>query len=262
MTKKTKASYLIAVITIVIIQAIFIFYKNQKPQLISFEILAEASHDPGIFTEGFEIDNGMLYESSGRVDKKSFIQYTSLTDEKIKVKEDTPSLFSFAEGLTILGDHIYWLTWKANKAFLLDKTTLKHLKTFEYDGEGWGLTHTENHLVMSNGTDTLKIFEPGSFKLLKELKVAKLTRKWKLNELDYNNGFLLANVWEKPYIAVIKLTDDSATLVSYLDLAEIEARHKNHKYNVLNGIAYDKSKDAYWITGKRWDKKYLIKPNI
>lgn len=262
MNQKTKATYLIAVITIVIIQAIFIFYKNQKPQLISFETLAEAPHDKEIFTEGFEIDNGLLYESSGRVDKKSFIQYTSLTDEKIKAKEDTPKLFSFAEGLTVFDEYIYWLTWKANKAFLLDKKTLKHLKTFEYDGEGWGLTHSENHLIMSNGTNILKIFEPGTFNLIKEFKIEKLPRKWKLNELDYSNGFLLANVWEKPYIAVIELAEDKATLVSYLDLTEIEKKHKSHRYDVLNGIAFDKAKDAYWITGKRWDKKYLIKPSF
>lgn len=261
MDSKSKGFYLITVVAIVMLQVIYILYKERKPELIHYEIIEDAAHSTDIFTQGFEIVDDKLCESSGRANSKSFLQCADLITNEVIVKNDTPKLFSFAEGLTVLDDKIFWLTWKAEKAFVMSASNLEHINTFKYQGEGWGLTNDSQNLIMSNGTNELSIYNPKTFELTKTLRVENLSSSWKLNELDFNDGILLANAWKKPYIAIIKMSSDHAKLIGYLDLSDIVDENKNGKNNDLNGIAYDKTRNGYWITGKRWSKRFLIQIN-
>lgn len=231
-------------------------------------------HDPRAFTQGLFYHDGFLYESTGQYGTSS-IRKVELETGKVVQKWDFPPQ-DFGEGITMIDNKIYALTWQQGVGRVLDAKTFKVIKEFSYQGEGWGLTTDGSALYMSQGTQVLKVLDVETFKTAQTLPVMREDGRplYKINELEWVKGELWANIWhsEQPenlgkpnYIARI----DPATgkILGWVDLANIspEDQAKTNDpsdpkaENSLNGIAYDKVKDRIFVTGKYWKNLYEIK---
>ena len=218
-------------------------------------VLASMDHDYRAYTQGFEIHDGLFWESTGQYGHSSFRVWDPSTGKKSKFK-----IFSdvFSEGMTLWQDRIFILTWKAGKCFVLDSDSLKEVHVFEYSGEGWGLTHDGQSLIMSNGSDQLRFMDPDTFK---EVRLVHVTLNRKplglLNELEYFNGEVWANIYQQKAIACI---DPSSGVVTRLiDLNSLPLKEDvTGNEDVLNGIAIDKKSGKIFVTGKYWSKVYEV----
>ena len=223
---------------------------------LAYSIVDQKDHDSRSFTQGLVLDHPRLYESSGLYGRSRVFYY----DVNSSVETQTQSLPAslFAEGLTKVGPHLFLLTWHAGIAFKLDALSLDVLQQFSYQGQGWGLTYNGKQLIRSDGTHLLHYHHPESFKRLKSVPVHMDNRPLtKINELEYVNGYLWANIWMQDFI--VKIDPATGEVLARLDLSALSAVNKKTEQSVLNGIAYDRSQDAFWVTGKFWSKRYLIK---
>lgn len=227
------------------------------PQKITYEILATYPHDPNIFTQGLVIDGDMITETSGLYAKSFLVQYHAISGEILR-RTNLPREI-FAEGITQFNDQFFMLTWQEETAFVYNADTLAFEKTLTYTGEGWGITHNGEHLITSNGSSSLSFRDANDFSVVKTLQVKDAGRTWdKLNELEFAEQRLWANVWQTPVILAIN--PESGNVEGIADLGELD-RINNHAptQSVLNGIAYDPARQAYWITGKLWPNRYLVR---
>lgn len=239
--------------------AILALYAGEAASLTyTVEVLDTQPHNPNSFTQGWIKHQDDFYESSGHYGR-SFIQRYS--DSPASTPATTASIPKryFAEGLTLFNNTLYLLTWKEETLLLLDKNNLQIKQTLPYQGEGWGLTHNGEELIMSNGSDTLFFREPTHFKVTRHITVNLPLR---LNELEYVNGIIWANSWYDDQLYAIN--SHNGCVLGTLDLAHLRAQTVTpNKRNVLNGIAYDKARNGLWVTGKYWPKRYLIRlPSI
>lgn len=226
---------------------------NDSTPIFPYHILATEEHKPTTFTQGWIKDDEFFYESSGHYERSFVQRYNthSVTTRHL------PSQY-FAEGLTLFNDRLYLLTWKEETLFILNKHSLSTLQTLHYQGEGWGLTHNSTHLIMSNGTSTLFFRNPDDFSITQSITVKK---PLKLNELEYVNGIIWANSWQEDYLYAIN--SSNGCLHGKIDLSQLREITKPTPRNVLNGIAYDRTNNGLWVTGKYWPTRYLISlPNI
>ncbi len=163
----------------------------------------------------------------------------------------------FGEGIAIMGDKVFQLTWKNQLGLIYDAASLKFLETFSYSGEGWGLTEDGKLLIMSDGTSTLRFLDPKTFKVVKRLTV-KLGRQKisDLNELEFVNGEIWANIWHDDRIVRISPIDGS--VLGWINLAGLYPRGPQDRERVLNGIAYDNKSGRLFVTGKNWTKLFEI----
>ncbi len=228
---------------------------------IRYEILTTLPHDTGAFTEGLVIYHDKIFESTG-YNGQSWISEVNPTSGVSDKKIILPQEY-FGEGITILNNKIYQLTYTTKKGFVYDALTYKKIRDFNYDPvikQGWGLTHNGKHLILSDGTDKIHFMDTSNFNVVKSITVvhgqSKIT---KLNELEYIDNFIFANVWETNLI--VKIDPATGKMIGVLDLSaltnEIERTYPNA--DVLNGIAYDKNSKALLVTGKYWPKSYLIR---
>jgi glutaminyl-peptide cyclotransferase len=232
---------------------------------ISYEVIAERYHNPQLFTQGLEMHDEKIYESSGLYDKSELLIYPLRFNESKWAQMTGKPEFSFklprkyfAEGISVFNDKIYLLTWNEKKLFVFDLKTHAELKPMSYKGEGWGLTHNNQHLIRSDGSATLYFHHPDNFKVEKKLDVKQNNQPVnQLNELEFAMGFIWANLWYQHKI--IKINPDTGEVVGELDLQKIATQHYDNTEKVLNGIAWDEQRQAFWITGKWWPKMYLIK---
>ncbi len=226
---------------------------------LNYTVVVELLHDDQSFTQGLYYENQLLYESSGLYGR-SFVQVYDAEKNTVLQKRALPSTI-FAEGLTVLDSQIFLLSWRAGKVFILNKDTLQLENQWRYDGEGWGLTHTKDAFIMSDGSSNLYFRSKKDFSITKKIDVRNRWRAYKnLNELEYAKGFIYANVWQSPYI--LQISPDDGTVVAIANLSRlVQANSRAQNQTVLNGIAYDEAKDAFWITGKMWKKRYLLKFN-
>ena len=234
---------------------------------LHFEILAERSHKPSLFTQGLLIKDNYFYESSGLYNKSLLVSYPvaepASTWAKMTApftqKQALPDRF-FAEGLTLLNNKLYLLTWQEGELFVYDAAHFTLLNTLYYKGEGWGLATDGKSLIRSDGSATLYFHNSENFAVEKTLQVSlNKNPVTNLNELEYFEGFIWANIWHDNRIVKINPTTGEVTAV--LDLSELVKKlHLADSESVLNGIAYDSAKKAIWVTGKQWPKMYLIKP--
>jgi len=222
----------------------------------SYKIINTFIHDPGAFTQGLVWDEGVLYEGTG-LHGKSSLRKTKLESGEVLKKVKLPDQF-FGEGVTIFHNRIIQLSWRSNIGFVYDKNTLNVIRTFRYDNEGWGITHDGNKLIMSDGSANLYFLDPVTFKEIGKIEVRdEMGPVTKLNELEYINGQIFANVWKTDRIAIIDpLNGQVKGWIELQGLTDLAGGDRSKK--TLNGIAYDKERDRLFVTGKLWPKIYEI----
>jgi len=216
------------------------------------------SHDTSAWTEGLFYSYDILYESTGLLNKSS-LRKVDLASGQVTQQIDLASIY-YGEGATLMGDKIVQLTYTSGKGFVYDSNTFTLLDEFTYSTEGWGVTYDGEYLIMSDGTDILYYFYLDSnndFIKVKEVKVtADGEAVTKLNELEYINGYIYANVWETDRIAIIQ-TDGE--VIGWIDLEEIASSLDcPGDIDALNGIAYNAEEDLLYVTGKYWCKLFAL----
>jgi glutaminyl-peptide cyclotransferase len=237
--------------------------KKSKITSYTYEVVKVYPHDPKAFTQGLVYYNGYLYEGTGGRrddDFHSSLRKVELETGKVIQKIDLPGDY-FGEGIAILNDKVYQLTWQENTAFVYDLETFKLLKKFTYSGEGWGLTTDGANLFMSDGTHVIRVIDPESFETVRTIAVfdEKGSPIMRLNELEYVKGEIWANIWEKTQI--VRIDPNSGKLLGRIDMTKLanEIAREDERADVLNGIAYDSKNDRVFITGKKWKKLFEIK---
>ncbi|MBX7124986.1 MAG: glutaminyl-peptide cyclotransferase [Cyclobacteriaceae bacterium] len=233
---------------------------TEDPLKLSYTLRAAWPHDIKAYTQGFVVHNGQLYESTGQegaswiglVDVK-----TGIADKKVELRNTY-----FGEGITILHNKIYQLTWTTKVGFVYDLKTFAKLRDFDLAGEGWGITHDNANLILSDGSDQLSFLDTTTLEVTRKLKVKDETGPvTKLNELEYINGFVYANVWQTNII--VKIDPATGTVVGRLDLTPLaaQARNAHSQIDVLNGIAWHADTGLMLVTGKYWPYVYVLKLN-
>ncbi len=223
----------------------------------SYKVIHVYPHDPNAFTQGLIYLDGHLYESTG-MNGRSSLRMVDLASGKVLQNYNLPA-DDFGEGLTDWGSNLIQLTWVSHKAFVYDRFSFRLLRTFRYDGEGWGLTHNEKHLILSDGTDELRFLDPDSFRVVRKLKVVgeNGSKVQNLNELEYIRGEIYANVWETDEI--VRISPKSGKILGRINLGGIIDKHELHGNGAVpNGIAYDPATGRLFVTGKLWPKLFEI----
>jgi glutamine cyclotransferase len=233
-----------------------------EPESLNCLIQKTYPHDTSSFIEGLLIYKGSLYESTGDPDYigKSKLLKIDLTSGKVEKQVNLDKKY-FGEGLTILHDTIYQLTYKERTAFVytLDFKKIKELPFTTDNGEGWGMTTDGTYLIADDGSSNLYYYEPSSFKLVKKVPVTDAgALGYNLNELEYIDGYIYANQWQLPYI--LKIDPATGVVVAKVDLTDVwnRIREKDPKAKELNGIAYDASTKKIYVTGKNWPELYEV----
>jgi len=228
------------------------------PKLLKYTVVNSYTHDVDAFTEGYEFYGDTLVESTGLKGKSYFAKVDYKTGKSFK-KVDLDAQY-FGEGITIINDKVYQLTWENQEGFVYDAKTMKKIKSFTYDKpvEGWGMTNDGKVIYHSDGTEKIWTLDPETFKLTDYINVYTNDSKIKsVNELEWINGKIYGNIWQKDAIAVINPTTGAVEAV--LDLSALRAQVTNKEAEVFNGIAYRKSTNTIFVTGKNWNKTFEIK---
>ncbi len=250
---------------ILILLALLLACGNEKTDrtgdglTISYKLKSRWKHDPEAWTQGLLIHQGKLYESTGQ--KQSYIGIVDIASGKTEKKVVLDDQY-FGEGITILNNKLYQLTWQSHVGFVYDAKTFEKIKEFSYPTEGWGLTHDNHHLIMTDGTEKLIYLDTVTLKPVKTIQVKdKYGFATKLNELEYMEGFILANQWESNRI--LKIDPQTGMVVGSLDLTPLvqEAKMDNPRADVLNGIAYHTNTKLLIVTGKLWPSAYVLQLN-
>ncbi len=213
-------------------------------------------HDREAFTQGLIFENGSLYEGTGRYGASSIRKVELETGAILQIHEISEYLFG--EGITIFDDEIIQLTWRSNVGFVYDKDSFNLLYEFSYPTDGWGITHDGQHLIMSDGTSTLRLLDPGSFEEIGQIEVSDENGPVNdLNELEYIQGEIYANIYRTDRIAII--APETGRVVGWIELPGLlSPEDSNQVVDVLNGIAYDQVNDRLFVTGKLWPKLFEI----
>lgn len=226
---------------------------------LKFNVLRTVPHNTEAFTEGLVMHGDKLLESTG-LHNQSWIAEVNVASGEHDKKVELSRQY-FGEGITVLNNKIYQLTYREKVGFIYDAVTYDRIGEFNYSTEGWGITHDNQNLVMSDGTHKLYFLDTTTLKVIRTVPVTDPVRGRvkNLNELEYVNGFIYANVHESSTIVKIDLADGN--VVGRLDLSSLtnEVRRMYPNSGELNGIAYDPAANALVVTGKFWPKAYVIK---
>ncbi len=229
---------------------------EQSIPVLTIEILKEYPHDPHAFTQGLEYFEGFLYESTGETGQSS-VRKVDLESGRVVQKTDLDSEY-FGEGLTIFRGKIYQLTWLSKTGFAYDLRSFRKLREFHYDGEGWGLAHDASNLILSDGTNRLRYLDSESFKVVRTLEVyAGKEAVTNLNELEYIENDIYANVWHSNRIA--RIDARSGQVRAWIDFSALASQEQKEPEAVLNGIAYDSARHRLFVTGKDWAHLFEIR---
>jgi len=222
-----------------------------------YQIVSIWPHDSNAFTQGLILADGKLLESTGQ-EGASSLRSVDLETGKVLKKVDVPVPY-FAEGIALLDGKIYQLTWQHQVGFIYDAQSFERVGQFNYDGEGWGLTTDGQSLILSDGSNRIRFLDPSSFRVTKTITV--LDNKVpvnELNELEYVQGSIYANIWHDDRIAIIDPQNGRVT--GWIELAGLIPEGELHDDEaVLNGIAYDQKSDKLFVTGKLWPRLFEIK---
>jgi glutamine cyclotransferase len=231
-----------------------IFFSDVTPDQKTASIIKDFPHNNTSYTQGLEFYNGKLFESTGQKTRSMLAEVDLSTGDIIRKKDLAPEYFG--EGITILNDTIYQITWQAGKCFMYDMA-FNQIGEFTYEGEGWGLCNNGSSIIMTNGSSEVVWRNPQTFEIEKRIYVFEPeTDVPALNEIELINGNLYANVYTKNDIVQI----DTATgkVLSHIDCFNVETEGRNFG-DVLNGIAYDDDTQKTYITGKLWSKLFEVK---
>jgi glutaminyl-peptide cyclotransferase len=233
-----------------------IFYSDVVPEKYSYKVIHSYPHDREAFTQGLVYDGGNLFEGTGQKSNSSLREVELATGKVLRQLNLDESLFG--EGIAIFHDQIFQVTWEDKVGFVYDKSTFKVINKIYYQTEGWGLTTIDNKIAMSDGTNVISYYEPGTFTSVGKIEVFDNKKKVdKLNELEYINGEIWANIWMTDLIA--RIDPLSGKVLSYVDLKGLlPDKQKNADTDVLNGIAFDAQGGRIFVTGKRWPQLYEI----
>lgn len=219
------------------------------------EVVGRYPHDPGAFTQGLLVEGGAVYESTGLYGQ-STLRRVDLESGRVLASRALGG-GDFAEGLAALGGRLYQLTWREGRVYVSDLDTLAPLDTLPLPGEGWGLAEDGRLLILSDGSDRLRWLDPATLAVVREVTVRDGGRPVpRLNELEYVDGVVYANVWQTGRIAAID--PESGAVLQWLDFETLYRLHTGTGADVLNGIAYDPAADRLLITGKLWPTVYAV----
>lgn len=230
---------------------------------LAYTVVARYAHPDLPFTEGLELDGDTVYESSGLY-QKSFISRWQIGNQNALDKRAiAPDIF--AEGLTLFGNRLYVLSWKEQRVSVFDKTALNKIGEHTYSGEGWGLTHDNHALIMSDGSATLRWFDPTNFRPLKTVAVNENGEPVDdLNELEWipargkQPARILANIWQTN--SIVAIDPHTGNVTARLDLSKLyPAGQRSARADVLNGIAFDPRDNTLLVTGKYWPSVFRLR---
>lgn len=220
-----------------------------------FRVVAVYPHDPEAFTQGLAYRDGVLYEGTGLYGVSTIRETKPETGEIIRSQSLPPQLFG--EGIVLWEDRLVQLTWRSGIGLVWDLENLTVVRTFVYPTEGWGITSDGRSLIMSDGSSVLRFLDPETFRVTRNIEVvAGGEPVLKLNELEYVEGLIYANVWKTDEIAVI--SPEGGEVVEWIDLSGLLTEDERRRADVLNGIAYDPEHDRLLVTGKLWPKIFQI----
>jgi len=222
--------------------------------VLGHRIVAEYPHDPRAFTQGLFWLDGSLYESTGHVGQ-STLRRVNLEDGRVLQRIDIPGVFG--EGSVNWGNEIISITWRDGIGYRWDRATFRQLGTFTYPGEGWGLTQDGREIIMSDGSAELRFLDPATMAERRRITVTAGGRPVsQLNELEYVDGEILANVWRTSVIA--RIDPATGAVKGWLDLSPLVRANGGGEDDVLNGIAFDPQRRRLFVTGKNWSRLYEI----
>jgi glutamine cyclotransferase len=230
--------------------------RDKSAQVDGFRVVAAYPHDPNAFCQGLIVADGVMYEGTGQRGSSSLRQVDIATG---RVDRFVPlNQAYFGEGIAVLKGQLYQLTWQNRIAIVYDLASLVPVSSFRYSGEGWGLTTDGEQLIMSDGTATLRFLDPTTFDVKRRVTVkAREGRIDNLNELEYVNGEIYANIWYSDRIA--RISPKTGEVLGWIDLSTLwPARQRPTKEHVLNGIAWDEKEKRLYVTGKNWPQLYQI----
>ncbi|QNA43585.1 glutaminyl-peptide cyclotransferase [Lacibacter sediminis] len=236
------------------------------PTSITYNLVKDYPHDTSSFTQGLIFYKGNMYESTGNpnnaVNNGSWVGPVDLNTGKQTKKVTLPADI-FGEGITILNDKVYQITWQNNKGFVYDLATFRKLKEFNYNHEGWGITNNGKELIVSDGSSNLYFWDPETLKEIRRISIQDNNGlRNNINELEFINGAVYANVWETNEI--LKIDPANGNVTGKLDMSSLkqsypELEGANASEKVLNGIAWDSSGNRLFVTGKNWSKLFELK---
>ena len=232
--------------------------ESALPAVYSYLVVNTYLHDPNAFTQGLVFEDGIFYEGTGQYGASGIRKVAPATGEVLVEKRLSEQYFG--EGIAVFGDRLYQLTWKAGICFVYDKNTFALQTQFSYPTEGWGLTHDGEKLLMSDGTNIIYFRHPDTFQEMGRIEVTDIAGPVHyLNELEYIEGQLFANVWRTDRI--VRIDPKTGAVTGWIDLTGLlpAADRSQHRVDVLNGIAYDARADRLFVTGKWWPKVFEIR---
>ena len=221
------------------------------------DVVAVWPHDPGAFTQGLVFRRGGFLESTG-LNGRSSLREVELKTGRV-LKQVAVAQEYFAEGLAVIGDRAFQLTWQHHKGFIYDADTFRPLGEFVYEGEGWGLTTDGRSLILSDGTDRIRFLDPATFQVRRFITVVNAGRPVReLNELEWVRGEIFANVWRTD--EVLRIDPESGAVRGVIDCTGLlPITDRRPETEVLNGIAYDPESDRLFFTGKFWPKIFEVR---
>ena len=240
----------------IILLAITLSACGRKPETLGYKIVETRPHDPECYTQGLEFHGKRLFESSGGYGG-STVREVDPADGKVLRKRPMAKNI-FAEGITILNNELWVLSWKENIVTVMEPDTFKFLRSFNYKGEGWGLTNDGKQLIMSNGTSTIQFIDPKDFSVKRTIEVKRSGNPVSMiNELEIVDNQILANIYQTGEI--IRISPEDGKVTGTLDLSALKNQlPRPNKADVLNGIARDPSTGNLLVTGKLWSKMFVI----
>lgn len=234
----------------------FSIYASTEPKILNYKIVNTYPHDINAYTQGFEFYNGVLLEGTGQY-RESTLRKTDYKTGKVIEQIKLEDKY-FGEGITVLKDKIYQLTWQEKTGFVYDAKTFKLEKTFSFETEGWGITNDGEKLYMSDGTEKIYILNPESLKVEDFINVYTSGSKIdSINEMEWINGKIWANIYQKDVIAIIN--PKTGTVEHVINCSELKSKVTQHpEIDAFNGIAYNPTTKTYFVTGKNWDKTFEL----
>lgn len=231
--------------------------QKSQPDKLGYQIISTRPHDGTAYTQGLQMTGGRLFESTGLHGESTVRELEPATGKILRKRPLAKTVFG--EGLAIIGQEMWVLTWKENTVYVLEPDTFKPIRTHTYKGEGWGLTTDGKQLIMSDGSSDLKFINPKDFTVVKTLAVMDGKSPVKnLNELEWINGQIFANIYMTDKIA--RISPETGQVTGWLDLAGLRNQlTKPNRAEVLNGIAYDAASGNLLVTGKYWPQMFEIK---